>query len=112
MSLKKIDSFYVFFFTRLFVLILLLLTVVILNKIFENKKVLGVQIDSSSVNEQKMYYEKIVKENPTYMDGYIELAKISSFLGDRESEKGYLKMAYNINPNNKEVNDLLIQVGE
>lgn len=112
MKSKKFDSFYVFFFTRLFVLLLLLLTVINLNNIFENKKVLGVKIDTSSVNEQKMYYEKIVKENPTYMDGYIELAKISSFLGDRESEKNYLKMAYNINPNSKEVNDLLNQVGE
>lgn len=112
MSLKNTDSFYLFFFTRLSVLLILLLTVINLNKIFENKKVLGVQIDTTSVSQQKMYYEKIVKENPTYMDGYIELAKISSFLGDRESEKNYLKTAYNINPNSKEVNDLLAQVGE
>lgn len=109
MSVKKTDSFYIFFFTRLAVLIILLLTIINLNKIFENKKVLGVQIDTDSVSKQKIYYEKLVKDNPTYTDGYIELAKISSFMGDKESEKNYLKMAYNINPNNKEVNTLLAQ---
>lgn len=106
---KKNNSFYLFFFTRLAVLIVLLLTIVNLNKIFAHKKVLGVQIDTDSVNKQRTYYENLVKENPTYVDGYVELAKISSFVGDKESEKSYLKMAYNINPNNKEVVYLLSQ---
>ncbi len=112
MTSKKTKTFYTYFLTRLSVLIILLLTIVNINKIFENKKVLGVQIDNTSVNEQKIYYENLVKQNPSYMDGYIELAKISSFLGDRESEKNYLKLAYNISPNNKEIKELLAQIGE
>lgn len=106
---KKRESFYLFFFTRLAILVVLLLTIININKIFENKKVLGVQIDTDSVNKQRIYYENLVKENPTYVDGYLQLAKISSFVGDREGEKSYLKIAYNINPNNKEVLYLLSQ---
>ena len=112
MTAKKQKTFYTYFLTRLSVLVILLLTIININKIFENKKVLGVQIDTNSVNQQKIYYDNLVKQNPTYMDGYIELAKISSFLGDRESEKNYLKLAYNINPNSKEIKDLLAQIGE
>lgn len=107
---KKDNSFYVFFFTRLAVLVVLLLTIVNLNKIFEHRKVLGVQIDTESVNKQRIYYEGLVKENPTYVDGYLELAKLSSFVGDREGEKSYLKIAYSISPNNKEVLYLLSQL--
>ncbi len=91
-------------------LIVLLLTISNINNLFNNRKVLGVSIDTSSVLEQKKYYQSLVDENPTYIDGYVELSKISSFMGDKQSQLNYLKEAYILNPNNQEVIELLAQV--
>lgn len=110
MSSKKSLSFYTFFITRLAVLIVLLLTISNINSIFGERKVLGVSVDTTTIQEQKAYYQNIIDENPTYVDGYLELSKISAFLGDRASQREYLEKAYLISPNNEEVKLLLAQV--
>ena len=99
MKAIKINSNHRYFLTRLFILLVLLLTVVNITKIFANKKVLGVTVDTSSVIAQKEYYLKLIKDNPTYVDGYIELSNIEKFLGNTESANQYLKLAQNLDPN-------------
>ena len=99
MKAIKINSNHLYFLTRLFILLVLLLTVVNITRIFENRKVLGVTVDNSSVIAQKEYYLKLIKDNPTYVDGYVELSNIEKFLGNTESANQYLKLAQNLDPN-------------
>ncbi len=51
------------------------------------------------MQEEKAYWEKIVSENPTYMDGWIELSRIYKSLGDAELSQKAVLEARKINPN-------------
>lgn len=99
MKAVKLNPNHLYFLTRLFILLILLLTIINIDKIFANKKVLGVSVDTSSVIAQKEYYLQLIKDNPTYIDGYVELSKIEKFLGNSQAADEYLETAQNIDPN-------------
>ncbi len=71
--------------------------------------VLGAEIStqkSNELNKEKIYWENIVSQNPSYLPGYIELVNISLEVGDRNSAIINLIKARQINPNSEEVKSL------
>lgn len=75
---------------------------------FENfltsKRVLGIETQNQIyaqelLKEQKIYWEDFLAENPTYFDGWIELANIDLKLGNLEEAKLSFEKAKTINPN-------------
>ena len=68
------------------------------------RRVLGIETqnqiyEQELLKEQKIYWENFLAENPTYFDGWIELANIDLKLGNLEEAKLSFEKAKTINPN-------------
>ena len=68
------------------------------------KKVLGAQIDMNTekLNElrtSEKFWESFLNQNPTYLDGWIELTRIETEIGNRDKAETALIKARHINPN-------------
>ena len=79
---------------------------------FENflagKRVLGIKTQNQRyeqelLKEQKIYWKDFLTENPTYLDGWIELANIELKLENLEEAKLSLDKAKAIDPNSSKV---------
>jgi len=58
------------------------------------------EVDTPSENEQeKVFWESFLKDNPKYFDGWLELAKIYDEEGNSQAKETALKNAREINPN-------------
>jgi len=82
-----------------------------LESFLADKRVLGLKtqnrIDEQQLlKEQKLYWEEFLAENPTYLDGWIELANIELKLGNLEEAKLSLDKAKAIGPNSSKVKAL------
>ncbi len=85
---------------------LLLLTGFNINKFLESKKVLGTTIDVSDIQNEKTYWLQMVSQNPTYRDGYLQLAVIDNTLGNKEESLMYFKKAKSIDPNSQKISEV------
>ncbi|MFV1917083.1 MAG: hypothetical protein ACC618_01165 [Patescibacteria group bacterium] len=68
----------------------------------ESGRVLGLKIvvDSNQVLLQEQYFwNNLLKENPTYLQGWVELAKINIQLEDIDSAREALFKARKVDPN-------------
>lgn len=63
-------------------------------------KVLGASYDSS---EEITYWEGIVTQNPTFQDGWLELARLEYENGNLEKFNLFLQKAKDIDPNSSKI---------
>lgn len=85
------------FLTTLAVCFILVLTFLnINNSLNKNVEVLGIK---TSPENERVYWKNIVEENPTYRDGFIELARIETEMGEQEASNKALDKAKLIDPN-------------
>lgn len=63
------------------------------------------------LREDKASWEKFLKENPTYIDGWLKLAKIAHKLGDKNYAEYALSSATSIDPNSKRVRGARSELG-
>lgn len=73
---------------------------------FTNQKVLGARTEVKTDNgllDQKIFWEKIVSQNPTYRDGFLTLAQIENELGNSDSAQKALEKARQIDPNSEKI---------
>jgi len=96
-------SHLLFFVERAAVILVLTLTALNLQIYFQNnftpKKVLGTQTDLSEIVKERDYWLRVVSQNESYIDGWIELSKIEHLLGNEDLAVGALNTALSINPN-------------
>ncbi len=76
-----------------------------------SKRVLGIETQNQRyeqelLKEQKLYWEEFLAKNPTYLDGWIELANVNLKLGEKEEAKLSLEKAKTISPNSSKIKDL------
>lgn len=86
--------------------LLLLLTIFNLYYYLKPQKVLGVSTLSAKETElasRKAYWEDLLSQSPTYLDGWLELAKIELVEGDKVKATEYLNKARDINPNSEKI---------
>jgi|GEM_PF-3370712 len=98
------------FIEYLLLIIILSLTTLNLQKGSTTKNVLGLSTEvlSSNIdNEQKTFLKTILSQNPTYLDGIIEMAKLEIIDKNFDSARKYLDLAKEINPNSNEVKEIL-----
>jgi cytochrome c-type biogenesis protein CcmH/NrfG len=82
-----------------------------LEKVVSEKRVLGARNEESITAEallaqQKTFWEKFTQENPTYLEGWVELANISFQMGNQEEALVFLEKAKTINQNSEKVKAL------
>lgn len=104
-------EYFIHYFFCLLVILLLVLTGVNIDKFLNNQKVLGTSVDTTSIQEEKLYWQKIVSDNPTYIDGYLELAKVEVQLGNIQEAQNFINQALQINPNSQRIPEVKKQLG-
>ena len=98
----KIKKEILFFCSCCAAVIVLLITGINLQSYLTPNQVLGTkaEVAGPSENEQeKIFWENFLKDNPRYFDGWIELAKIYAEEGNSQAKENALKRASEINPN-------------
>jgi cytochrome c-type biogenesis protein CcmH/NrfG len=83
-----------------------------LENFLASKRVLGIETqnqiyEQELLKEQKIYWKEFLAENPTYLDGWIELVRINISLGDSDAARIARQKAKEINPNSEKLNDLI-----
>jgi len=75
-----------------------------------NTPVLGLKTvlnSNQALLQEKFFWESLLEENPTYLSGWVELAKIEIQLENLEAAKKAILTAFEINPNSIEVKNIL-----
>lgn len=77
---------------------------------FSQPSILGAEtspVDQKLIDLQtrRDYWQNLLLENPQYFDGWLELAKIYSELGDTENSLAVLAKARQIDPNSAKFNN-------
>jgi len=103
--------YFIHYFYCLAAITLLILTFVNINKFFESKKVLGTSVDTTPLQNEKVYWQSLVNKNPTYIDGYLELAKIDVELGDKNEATNFIIKALTLSPNSTKITEVQKQLG-
>ncbi len=85
---------------------LLILTGFNINKYIDSQKVLGTSVDTSPLQEEKSYWQNLITDNPTYTDGYLELAKINFELGNKVEALNSLNKAIVLDPNSNKIREV------
>lgn len=80
---------------------LLILASYNLNNLLKNRNVLGASVETNTIQDEKEYWLKIASENPTYVDAYLQLAKVEVELSNKEGAKTYIEEAKKLNPNSE-----------
>jgi len=95
--MPKTNGYTILFFSFSVVLILLISSInIVISLNPPEEVVLGV---SEDLLEQKNYWQNVLKENPTYFDGWVELSKIENRLGDNAQAEVATENAFQIKPN-------------
>ncbi|SRR5258708_3135010 len=110
---KKISykPFFLHYLGCLSIVPVLILTSINFNKVLTNNKVLGASIDTSSLQTEKLYWQKIIVDNPTYTDGYLQLAKVDTELGNKNEAKFFIDKAISLEPNSTKITEIQKQLG-
>jgi len=92
---------------------ILTLTLINLNFSFLPAKVLGIssQEETSNTNEAS-FWQNFMAENPTYLDGWLELSKIALNNQDPDTASSYLQKASEINPASEKIQQLKLKFSE
>ena len=94
-------------------LILLTLSLINLNSFVDNKRVLGVSYEQPvrNVSSEIAFWQEFLAKNPTYFDGWIELAGLKFEAGNKETGYSALNKARQINPNSEKLKILEESLG-
>jgi tetratricopeptide (TPR) repeat protein len=92
-------------------ILLLTLISININKAITRQKVLGTSINASPLQNEKSYWQKMVSDNPTYIDGYLELAKVDVELGNINEARSYIEKALSLDPNSPKITEVQKALG-
>lgn len=93
------------------IIILLLVAGLNIDKFFSNQKVLGEKTDITPLLDEKAYWQDLVDKNPTYIDGYLQLAKVDIEAGNRNEALEFIKTALQLDPNSTKIPQVQKELG-
>lgn len=102
-SKSKIKKEIIFFCSCCAAIIVLLITGFNLQSYLTQDRVLGTKTENEPTppNQEKIFWENFLKDNPRYFDGWLELARIYDEEGNIEAKEQALNYAQDINPNSE-----------
>jgi len=88
--------------TILFIILTLSASLINLNVSLKKNRSSAIPTTQNNPNEillqKKVFWENFLQKNPTYQDGWLQLAKINHKLGNKDKANRALKTAQTINP--------------
>ncbi len=108
---ENYKKYFIHYAYCLAIISLLILTGVNINKYIENQKVLGAKIDISPLQEEKNYWENLITDHPTFVDAYLQLAKVEVEIGDKEKAINLIKKALTLDPNETKIIEVQEELG-
>lgn len=104
----NIKKEFIFLCTSCAVIVLLAIAGFNIESFLNGDKVLGAQTETtnSSESQERVFWENFLVQNPRYLDGWLELAKIYTKEGNAEGAKNAIKKAVEINPNSENLKAL------
>ncbi len=104
---KEIKETYGIYFVHyvycLGTIVLLILASYNLNNLLKSRNVLGASVEVNTIQDEKEYWLKVASENPTYVDAYLQLAKVEVELSNKDAARSYIDEAKKLNPNSEEI---------
>jgi len=100
-----------FFLLSFGIIAILLLAGFNINTHFNQQKVLGTKDNLSKLLEKKTFWEDITAQHPSYIDGWLELAKVAFELENYDYAEGALNSAKAIDPNSEKVEKFETELG-
>lgn len=85
------------------IIVLLTIASINLNNYLNSQKVLGASVDASPLQNEKNYWQDLVSKNPSYVDGYLQLAKVSVELGNTNEAQSFINKAISLDPNSTKI---------
>ncbi len=82
-----------------------------MDKFFTNQKVLGEKTDITPLLNEKAYWQDLVNKNPTYVDGYLQLAKVDVEEGNKSEALEFIKTALQLDPNSTKILQVQNELG-
>ena len=64
---------------------------------------MGTSINLSPLFEEQTHWQNIIATNPSYVHGYLQLAKVEVELGNKDKALNLIKEALLLDPNSPEV---------
>ncbi len=105
------NSYFLHYSYCLAVIVLLTIIGINLNKFLDTKKVLGVTVDVTPLQAEKIYWQNISNANPSYIDAYLQLAKVDVELGNSNEATEFIKKALMLNPNSSKITSVQKALG-
>lgn len=107
----------IFFCSCCAAILILSLSVVNLIPVFQQNKVLGAKSETSPLSFQDeiqeiSFWKNILSKNPTYSEGWLELARLSLQIGDKHEAVLAFEKAEEINPNSETLEQIRVLLGE
>jgi tetratricopeptide (TPR) repeat protein len=93
------------------IITLLIITGVNINNYLNSQKVLGASVDISPLQNEKVYWQNIVNANPTFVDGYLQLAKVEVELGNTNEATNFIAKALSLDPNSSKITSVQKELG-
>ncbi len=101
--IKKVNILFIFFIGGGFIFVFSIIN--LLNYLARDEEsVLGVRIEietKTSLEQGKIFWENFLVENPSYLQGWLELAKIEVQLENFDAARSAFSKAKTINPNSE-----------
>lgn len=116
MSAKKkvkinVKALLLHYFYCVAVIVLLTIAGANLNNYLSSQKVLAASIDVSPLQEEKIFWQTVVTQTPSYIDGYLQLAKVEVELGNKNEALTYLQQALSLDPNSTKIVEVQNRLG-
>lgn len=102
---QKVKNSLVFISSIIVSILVLGLSAFNLSRYFTNLKVLGAKTEDTQNMASETYWKEFLSQNPTYFDGWIELAKLEEKLQNKEGAQKAIGEAIRINPNSEKLNE-------
>ncbi|GEM_PF-7109021 len=97
------QTYFIHYAYCLAIIALLSLTSVNINKYLENQKVLSATIDVTPLQNEKLYWQTLISQNPSYIDAYLQLAKVEVELGNKNEASDLIAKALQLDPNSPKI---------
>ncbi len=93
------------------IIALLILTSINIESFISKQKVLGATIDTTPLQNEKSYWQNMIATNPSYIDGYLEVAKVDVELGNKIEAQSFINKALILDPNSSKIPEVETVLG-